>query len=89
MPTHPPDDEEVRDFLAFAATEEGQRVLRPSLMKFLASVGIAPQVDATTGELVVDFPAVCAALGLDPAEEAERAGGHVRTVPADRLKPLQ
>jgi hypothetical protein len=89
MPTSPPDDDDLRDMQALAATEEGRRLLRPGLLKFLSSVGITPQVDATTGELVVDFPAVCAALGIDPAEEAEQVQGHLRMVPSDRLKPVQ
>ncbi len=89
MPTSPPDDDDLGDMHALTATEEGRRLLRPGLLKFLSSVGITPQVDAITGELVVDFSAVCAALGIDPAEEAEQVRDHLKAVPSDRLNPLQ
>lgn len=93
--TKPNDDDERFHFLqrpdvqSLIDSPEGRRLLRPGLLKFLAAVGVQPQVDAATGELVVDGPAIIAALGLNEAEELEKLGEAVRVVPADRLKPLQ
>jgi hypothetical protein len=92
----PTDDDEARrqylmkpDVQSLLETPEAQRLMRPKLLELLAEIGVQPQVDAATGELAIDFPAVCAALGLDPVEATEQVRGQVRMVPADRLKPLQ
>jgi hypothetical protein len=89
------DDEERQHFLnlpevrAFAESPEGQRLLRPITMKFLADIGVAPQVDEETGQVVINPLAVIEKLGLDPDEELEKLGDAVRTFPSNRLKPLQ
>jgi hypothetical protein len=94
------DPEACRRFLAtspeaqaWMASPEGRRALRPTLLKFLGSVGITPEVDTETGEIMVNAPALIAALGLNEAEaleEIQKAGmGAVKVVPSERLKPLQ
>lgn len=92
-----PDDEERRRFLnlpevrAFAESPEGQRLLRPGLLRFMALAGITPQVDAATGELVVTAAELAKVFGISEAkaeEQAEALGGG-KPIPVDRLKPLQ
>jgi hypothetical protein len=80
------------DVLAFAQSPEGMKLLRPGLLRFLADVGVTPQVDSATGEVVVDMPTMIAALGITEDEAAEILGDqtdNARIIPADRLKPLQ
>ena len=72
------------EMLAFSQSPEGKRLLRPGLLKFLAEVGITPQIDTETGELVIDAAALAAALGT-PVSGMDGA----KVVPAGRLKPLQ
>jgi hypothetical protein len=41
---------------------ERRRLLRPSLLKFLASIGVKPMIDEATGEIVVSADAFAARL---------------------------
>ena len=91
-----PDDDEARrqfmnrpDVRAFAESPEGARLLWPITAKFLGDIGVVPQVDAEAGTVVIDMADICEKLGLDAADEIEKLGDSVITVPADRLKPLQ
>jgi hypothetical protein len=93
------DDESNRRFLErpdvrrFAESPEGQRLLRPGLLKFMADAGVKPQVDAATGEVVVTMADIARMFGIPKAESIghlNAAGmGEGKVIPPDRLKPLQ
>ena len=68
-----------------------RRAIAAKGRKLMSDLGISPQVDEKTGQVVYDFEAACKALGLDPTKEIERADVRktVYAAPGNRIKPLQ
>ena len=63
--------------------------LRKRLLAALSDLGITPQMDAATGELIVPLAEIAAKLGLTEDQVRETVGTDLRAVAADQVKPLQ
>ena len=68
-----------------------RRQIRGKLLTLLSDLGVKPQIDEATGEIVVPFAELAEKLGMTEDEARSALGDteQVISVPTSRLRPMQ